>query len=282
MVSYLYENYWRKALDVSDKAISISKLFPINTTVNQIALSTHIKFECRNISSTNFKFNKIYGPKINPFQPWDYDLEVDLISNNHVLILNKYPVQLGHMLLITTSWQPQDGWLTLDDWKAVKAVDNDTKGLWFFNSCKNSGASQNHRHLQLLRRNDLSNICPMQEIYDDINIRNFYLSQKIRKNIYCIERDHNQDNPEILHKKYLTLCSKMGLGNPIKELRPLHPYNLLISPNWFVIIRRIKDYSHGFNLNALAFAGYLLSTTKSDKKWLNINGPIKLLEEVVP
>ena len=47
------------------------------------------------------------------------------------------------------------------------------------------------------------------------------------------------------------------------------------------IIRRSKDYAHGYSLNALAFAGYILNTEKSDEKWLINNGPIKLLEEVV-
>ena len=79
-------------------------------------------------------------------------LEIDKIGDNHQLILNKYPVQKGHILLITNKWKPQNGWLDIKDWRAIQQVNNDTSGLWFFNSSPIAGASQPHRHFQLLRR----------------------------------------------------------------------------------------------------------------------------------
>ena len=60
-----------------------------------------------------FNKKKIYGPKQIPFCPWEKILEIDKIGDNHQLILNKYPVQKGHILLITNEWKPQNGWLDI-------------------------------------------------------------------------------------------------------------------------------------------------------------------------
>ena len=48
------------------------------------------------------------------------------------------------------------------------------------------------------------------------------------------------------------------------------------------MIRRRRDMAHGFSLNALGFAGYLLSTEHSDRDWLFREGPDALLEAVIP
>ena len=40
----------------------------------------------------------------------------------------------------------------IKDWRAIQQVNKDTSGLWFFNSSPIAGASQPHRHFQLLRR----------------------------------------------------------------------------------------------------------------------------------
>ena len=131
-----------------------------------------------------------------------------------------------------------------------------------------------------LARENLENICPLQDIYSNKkSLGNNYL--RLSRNILSIPKSHNDTNSEALYKIYLELCLRMGLGNPSENLKPKYPYNLLISPNWISIIKRSTECAHGFSLNALAFAGYLLNTEKSDKIWLTINGPIKLLEEVV-
>ncbi|MGB1622860.1 MAG: hypothetical protein ACPHAS_09360 [Synechococcus sp.] len=44
---------------------------------------------------------------------------------------------------------------------------------------------------------------------------------------------------------------------------------------------RHRDGVHGFSVNALGFAGYLLSTDESDRAWLKTEGPDVLLREVV-
>ena len=150
---------WSRALEISRKAVNCGAVIPLNT-IKYKSSEECCDFELRFLKSPIPKYLIEYGPKRNPFIPWDSRLEIQPINDKHTLILNKYPVQIGHMLLITNTWMPQNGWLNKDDFEAIQNVDNDTTGLWFFNSSKEAGASQPHRHFQLLPRHLTESICP--------------------------------------------------------------------------------------------------------------------------
>ena len=51
--------------------------------------------------------------------------------------------------------------------------------------------------------------------------------------------------------------------------------------SWLALIRRSQDEIHGFSVNALGFAGYLLATDRSDLPWLRTHGGDQLLRMVV-
>ena len=140
------EKYWNKALVQTQLSINAESLFPLKTKIITNSLYQNNDFIIRSLDTSKFNKKYIYGPRLNPFCPWEKVLEIDEIGHNHQLILNKYPVQKGHILLITNNWKPQDGWLDINDWKAIQQVNKDTSGLWFFNSSPNAGASQPHRH----------------------------------------------------------------------------------------------------------------------------------------
>ena len=80
---------------------------------------------------------------------------------------------------------------------------------------------------------------------------------------------------------YLELAKKVGLGDPISDKKPRFPYNILITNKWIAIIKRSYDQIHGFSINGLGFAGYILVTEKSDTNYLRKFGPEKLLESFV-
>ena len=79
----------------------------------------------------------------------------------------------------------------------------------------------------------------------------------------------------------MELTKKIGLGDPINDEKPRYSHNILITNNWIAIIRRRFDHLHGFSINGLGFAGYLLITDKSDLNYLKNYGPEKLLENFV-
>ena len=165
------EIYWKKALEQTQLSIDDESLYPLKTDIITRDLYEKDDFIIRKLDTSKFNKKKIYGPKQNPFCPWEKILEIDKIGDNHQLILNKYPVQKGHILLITNEWKPQNGWLDIKDWRAIKQVNKDTSGLWFFNSSPIAGASQPHRHFQLLRRSKGEISCPREKWFlEDIMI----------------------------------------------------------------------------------------------------------------
>ena len=270
------EIYWEKALQKTKISINSKSLFPLNTTDITKNLYKGNDFVIRELDITKFKKNTFIGPKINPFKPWDNNLEIDSIGKDHQLILNKYPIQLGHILLITNEWKEQNGWIDIEDWEAIKEVNKDTTGLWFFNSSPLAGASQPHRHFQLLRRDPLESSCPREKWildFDNVNYKNHIFCKNI-----ILRKFSKTLNEENIHEIYKDLLFKLGLGKPKIDKRPRYPYNLIFTNNWMLLIKRKTDNLFGISLNALGFAGYLLVTEKSDIRYLKKNGPEKLLE----
>ena len=273
------EIYWEKALEQTRLSIDDESLYPLKTEIITSDLYQKNDFVIRKLDTSKFNKKKIYGPKQNPFCPWEKILEIDKIEHNHQLILNKYPVQKGHILLITNNWKPQNGWLDINDWKAIQKVNKDTSGLWFFNSSPIAGASQPHRHFQLLRRAKDEVSCPREKWFLELKLDNDRDS-KLKKNI-IVSKFNFLENSISLYELYLELSMKLGLGDTISDLKPRYPYNLLITNKWIAIIKRSNDHIHGFSINGLGFAGYLLVTEKSDINYLKKFGPEKLLESFV-
>jgi len=274
------EHTWRRALERSAEARRSGALVPLATEV--VETPELAPFVLRRLLSRTPKHLRGGGPKPNPFLPWDAALEVDRLGSSHVVLLNKYPVQPGHLLLITQAWQPQSGWLTSDDWQSVAQLATDTGGLWFFNSCAAAGASQPHRHLQMLPRHAGEPSCPLAVLF---------LAQLESPGVsvagaapwpwaYRLSRRLDPVGGSDLEGLYRSHAEQLGLGHPQHDPQPLHPYNLLFDDHWLLTVRRRKEHCAGFSLNALGFAGYLLSTEHSDLTWLAREGPWALLQAV--
>ena len=273
------EIYWEKALSQTEISFKNKSLFPLRTVDITKNISDSSEFIIRELDISLFKNKRLFGPQPNPFNPWEKNLEVHQIGNNHQLILNKYPVQKGHLLLITNRWKPQSGWLEKEDWNALKEVNMDTSGLWFFNSCKSAGASQPHRHIQLLRRGQNEKSCPREDWFLRL-LKSKNNENKLSKNIIVHKLDLN-NNSEYLYNLYLNLSKKVGLGSPKTDESPKKAHNILLTNKWIAIIKRSKDNVHGISVNSLGFAGYLLVTEYSDLTYLAKYGPEKLLEDFV-
>ena len=277
------EQFLDHVLQRSASARASGALVPLATSIQQLDGDTGCRFDLRHLTGAKPRHLKPAGPKPNPFRPWDPRLEVAPVDANHCLILNKYPVQIGHLLLITREWAPQLGWLDLHDWTAVSAVNDQIQGLWFFNCGPIAGASQPHRHLQLLPRQPFEPICPRDAWFTDRLSSESQPLDSDLLNLSCVVAPlaASRMNANDLHRTYLELCQRAGVGQPTRDRLPCQPYNLLIGQRWMALILRARDGVHGFSVNALGFAGYLLSTDESDRDWLVANGPDELLREVV-
>ncbi len=90
------------------------------------------------------------GKEINPFLPYDEDMFVANISDTHLCLLNKFNVVDYHLLIVTRQFEEQESLLTFKDVEAMWACLDEVDGLVFYNSGEPSGASQRHKHLQLV------------------------------------------------------------------------------------------------------------------------------------
>ena len=278
--------FWQAALQRSEEALAAGALVPLTT---EVLTSQGVEpFLLRRLLSRTPKHLRAGGPRPNPFLPWESRLQVDLLGEGHVLLLNKFPVQPGHLLVITRQWQPQCGWLQPLDWSAVAEVQTDTGGLWFFNSCAAAGASQPHRHLQLLPRDAGTASCPLAPLL----LAQLAGEQPPWPWRYSLGRRLTRppgpgSGPaqalalaQELAGLYQEHAARLELGDPSRDPQPRHPYNLLFDDDWFLMVRREREHCAGFSLNALGFAGYLLATRGSDLRWLEAHGPWRLLQEV--
>ena len=260
------------SLNCQKNAMQNGALVPLETEI--IYSDAWSPFILRKLLGPTPKHLNKWGPRANPFFPWDRNLEV-LELDDHVLLLNKYPVEPGHLLLISKGWQPQGGWLTRTDWQALVDIWQLQNGLWFFNSSPSAGASQPHRHLQLLPRSEEHQLCPEDPKFMGA-AREGARPWPWRVGIRAMPAG-KPPTVDFLVETYGNLAAENGLGLPSKVDKPLGAYNLLISRNWFVLIPRKSDGHEGFSLNALGYAGYLLATNESNLAWLEINGPNALL-----
>jgi ATP adenylyltransferase len=268
------EHWLGQAGLVSQAALGCGALVPLETRV--LTPPGLEPFVLRQLLSRTPRHLLAKGPKPNPFLPWDRPLQVGLLGDSHVLLLNKYPVQPNHLLVISQTWKPQDGWLEAADWGAVATVAADTGGLWFFNSEASAGASQPHRHLQVLPRRPGEVSCPLAA----------QLETQLRGDAqpwpwaYRLSPRRDPRTGSDLADLYRHHAADLGLGSPESDGRPRHPYNLLFDDRWFLTVRRRREHEAGFSINALGFAGFLLSTERSDRGWLERNGPWALLAAV--
>ncbi|WP_320664479.1 ATP adenylyltransferase [Prochlorococcus sp. MIT 1223] len=279
----MYQNsLWDRVLRTNQKALQSNAIRPFKTKLERYLFEGY-EYELRSLIGKPRTQNSKIGPNKNPFLPWERELEVAKVNNDHVLILNKYPVELGHLLLITKYWAPQNGWLTYKDWQALASVESKIDGFWFFNNSENSGASQPHRHLQLLYRKGTKYLFPRQRWFEDhLQDKNHSNSSLVRsvsvKRRYYYRDKSSADELDDLYKQ---VCEEMKIGNTIVNTKPSISYNLIITSDWISLIRRSKESYKGFNINALGFAGYFLITFNSDLSWLRRNSPLSILNEVV-
>ncbi len=85
-----------------------------------------------------------------PFDPPEPALTVGEVGPAHVAVLNKYPVIPAHLLIVTRAFEHQETLLTRDDMEALRRCLAAAGGLGFYNGGEAAGASQPHKHLQLV------------------------------------------------------------------------------------------------------------------------------------
>lgn len=220
-----------------------------------------------------------------PFLPPEEHLFVSDLSATHFAVLNKFNVLDNHLLVVTREFEEQDKPLNAADFDALWRCLSDFPSLGFYNGGEDSGASQRHKHLQLvpLDSGDPTHWLPWLEHYDRA-MRPGEITQAPELTFSHALIGLEISEPELagtqLEAAYWALIHHLGWveGDP-RQRRP-RPYNLLVTTHWMVLIPRIRECWNGLSINALAFIGALLVRNEEQKNALREIGPQRALQSI--
>jgi sulfate adenylyltransferase (ADP) / ATP adenylyltransferase len=223
-------------------------------------------------------------PLRNPFLPYDPELYVCDVEPRHVCLLNKYQVVASHLLIVTRDFQRQEGGLDAGDFEALWRCLAEREGIGFYNGGQIAGASQPHRHLQLIPFLDPRQTgFPLLESWDSSTEVDAGIWRARLPFPHALQRlelsvGHPAEAGALLQDAYRQLLRSIGRGDPATS-DPL-PYNLLITRRWMFAVPRSQEMAEGISLNALAFAGALLVRDDAQLQRVRQRGPLKMLVQV--
>lgn len=223
----------------------------------------------------------------NPFLPYDQDLWVADISDTHVCILNKFNVVDYHLLIITRAFEEQESLLTERDFAAMWSCMADFDGLAFYNGGQVAGASQKHKHLQLVP-------LPLAPTGVKLPIEPLLSSASFKGSLGIIPglpfvHAFTRLNPDWVKspveggdatlKQYRELLKAVGLEDSTNN-QQTGAYNLLATREWMLVIPRKHECFESISVNSLGFAGALLVRTQEQLQRLKDYGPMNILKSV--
>ncbi|PZO61338.1 MAG: phosphorylase [Phormidesmis priestleyi] len=290
---------WPRLQATSQHGLAVGALQPIETIVEQIE-SGGVRFVVRILAnlSRKEKARQQQGKTIpaNPFLPYEPDLYVTDISPTHLCLLNKFNVVDHHFLIVTREYEPQENWLTLADFQALAQCLLAIDGLAFFNGGKVAGASQPHKHLQVVPYSDQLTEFPIETMMTAAKENKCKLSDEVQflPFPFChaalpfsfagnFTSDFTGDALSVAHRLlvgYYQLLETVGItGSPWKGTQTAG-YNFLCTRQWMMIVPRSQEKYAGISVNSLGFAGSLLVKNREALQQLTDVGPVNLLQQV--
>ncbi|WP_019499251.1 ATP adenylyltransferase family protein [Pseudanabaena sp. PCC 6802] len=291
---------WTKLVERSDRAHQCGALLSIPTEFEFVE-QDGVRFMVRILANLARKdeakqaqdrLTSAGDRSFNPFLPYDEDLFVTDISDTHVCILNKFNVVDRHLLVITRAFEAQESLLTLADFVAMWACLAEFDGLVFYNAGKTAGASQPHKHLQIVSLP----LIPSEP--HQIPIAPLLSSAVFQGEIATI--------PGLPFVHAFTKLEPLWAGSPFQAaeatlacyhrllkaisfpktsaenelgIQPC-PYNLLATREWMLLILRSQESFGSISVNSLGFAGTLLVRDREQMQVLKACGPMELLRQV--
>lgn len=259
--------FWRAVAEVSSSALAAGALQPISTTSTVIE-DGGVRFLTRVVENLERKrLDAVRKPSdLDPFAEPEAELFVTEISGTHFALLNKFNVVDRHVILVTREFEEQESLLTPEDFEAAWLPLAERDALVFYNSGPSAGASQRHKHLQVVPvpLGEGPERTPIEPVLEE-DSRELPFAHALCRVDDC------RDTPWRARERYLEALD--ALGNP-------RAYNLLATRDWMLVVPRARESWSGISVNALGFAGALLVRSPPELSKLRALGPMRLLHEV--
>jgi len=289
---------WERVTEQTQHALSSGALHPIPTQCEFVE-QDGIRFLVRIVSNLARKDkakknqHKATGTKkkdFNPFLPYEPDLFVADISDTHLCLLNKFNVVDYHLLIVTREFEEQETLLTKQDFAAMWATLAEIDGLVFYNAGQVAGASQRHKHLQLIP-------LPLAPEGSRVPIEPVLASAIFQNSVGTIpsfpfrhafiQLDASWAKSPLSAASstldcYDSLLGTVGLkgDDGVSGSRQPGGYNLLATREWMLMVPREQERFESLAINSLGFAGAMLVRNEQQMQVLKDYGPMTVLKNV--
>ena len=289
---------WKSVTQRTASALRCGALRPLPTTSEHIH-QANIAFRVHVLAPPGrtppaerkpTKYNVARGGSVNPFLPYEKELFVANLSPTHVCLLNKFPGIAHHVLILPRAFEEQQAPLTMDDFEALWTCMAEYEGLGFYNGGRRAGASQRHKHLQVipLPFTQTGLATPIEPALERVVYDGTIGSSPAFPFVHAVAKLHadSLSSParaaRITYELYHTMLRAVGVryekASAGKEC--LEPYNMLITRRWMFLVPRSKEDYAGISVNALGFAGALLVSNAAQLALLKHAGPLTALTHV--
>jgi ATP adenylyltransferase len=263
------------------EALACGALQPIETEAEFIE-EAGARFLVRRVSALARKDRERARRPGNPFLPWEPALFVAEVSATHVALLNKFNVIERHLLLVTREFEDQQRLLSLADFEALLACMAQYPSLGFYNGGAASGASQAHKHLQLvpLPLAPEGPAIPVQPLLDAARFEAGYGTVPGFRFAHLLSP--RPPSPEQTRELYLAMLRRAAIPpwEAQDGLRQSAAYNLLLGPAWMLLVPRTREFFDGISVNALAYAGSFFVRDARQLARIRQAGPLAALAAV--
>lgn len=258
----------RAALERQSAAAVKSGALQSLATRDEFVEHAGVRFLVRVLSDIDGRARATGEPRCNPFLPYERALWVADVSETHVALLNKFNVIDQHLLIVTRRFEAQETPLSIDDFESLWLCMAEYEALAFYNAGRTAGASQPHRHLQMVPL-PLAAGRPGTPI--DPLLHRLPWAHAVTRIDSLIERPAGEA-AAITLDLYRKMLREVGAEE--------RPYNLLLTRNWMLLVPRSRERFENISVNALGFAGAMLVRNEGDLRRVTDVGPMNVLQSV--
>lgn len=289
---------WRTITHRTQRAIECGSLHSIDTN-EELLEQNGVQFVVRIVSNLARKdqlkkeqvgSSPAHERSDNPFLPYEEELYIADLSDTHLCLLNKFNVINHHLLIVTREFEHQESLLTLRDFEGLWACMAEFEGVGFYNGGIVAGASQPHKHLQMVPLPLSSNApaIPIESVFESYDVRDdiAVLPRLPFKHAFTWLAPSLFEEPsyaaQITLNRYQQMIEAVGIRaiEVAGKLIQTAPYNLLTTRRWMLLVPRSTECFHAISVNALGFAGSLFVRGQEQKEIVSRYGPMTVLQHV--
>lgn len=284
---------WQRVVQTTESALVGGSLHRIEST-HQVICDFGIPFSVRVAKNLRRKEkekaqDQATTTAVDPFLPPEPPLTVGALGKNHIAVLNKYNVVEYHLLIVTRRFESQESLLTQEDFNALCWCLREYDGLGFYNGGTVAGASQRHKHLQLIPApfNAKAHSFPVEEVFPSTLGDSLQQLAEVPFPHRLVRLPSNLfEMPQQAAAHCLTRYHEMltSLGQTVLERDGLKyqsaPYNLLLTRRWMMLVPRAREHFGTTSINAMGFAGSLFVLDEEGLEEIKRTGPVTVLRAV--